>query len=184
MRNADEGTLELVERADGSAIRVEFVDEVRLERPVRLYVEVFACDEFGDAPSWARIVLDRKLLKELLRLRALVRTQGVLSISILDDPDHWSTQVSDPGPGVPVAVHSCLNVTAERFLYSAEIKHASYEIQTQDIAFDSLLPILTGQAIDSSLIARYEDVIVVARESLGHFIERLLQDGESVPGQL
>jgi hypothetical protein len=185
MRDEGEGSLELVERADGSPVRVQRVEEIRLERPIRLYAEVFGRDEFGESPRWARISLDRRLLRDILRFRALVRTQGVLSVSIWDDPDKWSTQKKYPDPAVPVVVKSCLNVAAERFWYSADITPATYGIQTQAIAFDSLLPILGGgQTIEANFITRYEDVIVVSRGDVGDFVQRLLEDGEAIPGHV
>jgi len=174
---------------------------IRLAAPVTLYVRAFACEEYGEAPNWARIVVTPELLTRLMQLRHVVHTTTVNCISDWGDPDLWSSEreslqanhkdaqdfMDDEKPRE--MDHGFLYVSATRFWYRTRPKHANYNVETCAINFEALLAALEGpeQATDERY-QRFGEVIVYAWKddavcgSRVGFIEELLAHGARIPG--
>jgi hypothetical protein len=145
----------------------------RLEAPVELFVEAFACDDNMQGPSWAKVTVTQQFLDEVLRLRGLCQSQGVDLVAKSRCPDKWDGEESLRLRG------DDLYVTADSWWFRACPKHSDYAVETRNIDIDTLLSLLSGNGSGDGYLVRYQDKLFY--EPCGNsvdFIQMLVDDGE------
>lgn len=98
-----------------------------------VFVEAYACSDYGDGPQYAKLIVDQAFCEKLLRLQKLCVENCLTELRICDSPDRW-------GPGE--IENECrftgpeLVITPSSFWFVDQPKHASYHVETraQDIS--------------------------------------------------
>jgi hypothetical protein len=137
-RNWD--TLSGILRNDISAVNFETHAAAYLDKPVTLYLSVYACDDFGDSPSWASVTIDRAWLATLFRLQALCIEQRVDSSSLALGPDAWASYETFRLRG------ETFEVSAAHWFFKAFPKHADYAVETRMIDTARMLEALKAKS--------------------------------------
>lgn len=151
--------------------------------PFTLYTDAFVTDEFGEGPSWARIVIDEAFLERLLTMRRIAAKHRLSDVSEYCEPDSWSPWAVNP-LGMSQVQNAELQVTEKSFWFCAPVKHTDYAVESRGIWFKDLLAAISGpEHFEDAPYTRHGNVIVfgVSEESRADFIEELLEDGEDLP---
>jgi len=101
---------------------------------VNVYMEVYACDDYGNGPSFAELEATPQFCAYLDHLAALCISQQLSEVRVLMGPDAW-------GPGdieddLRVTMPE-LVVTRTSFWFRDRQKHASYHVETRAIEINS-----------------------------------------------
>ena len=141
----------------------------RLAAPITLYVDAFACDEWGEAPSWAQVLVDQAFVDEVLRLHGLVTQQGLDFVST-----SWSAEMWDRQDDLRIQGDD-LQVSKTAWWLRARPKHADYAVETRMIDVQVLLDVLSGKTHDY-LVRRKDMLFYDASGNTQGFIEMLVDD--------
>jgi hypothetical protein len=100
-----------------------------------VYVEAYACSDFGDGPEFATFALTDAFLPRLRGVRTVVKEHALSEARIYAGPDEWG-----PGNLADDLRLNCaeLVVTGDSFWFVDQPKHADYHIETRIIPFDAL----------------------------------------------
>jgi hypothetical protein len=110
-----------------------------LQESAVLYVDTFACNEFGEDPEWATLHLDQEFLGELLKLRQVCLDSGLSHVAVDWDAIPWETG------GAFQLENDSLYVTAERWWFRANPRHMGEAVETRAVKFEDLLSALKGE---------------------------------------
>jgi len=96
----------------------------------RIYLEAYACDDYGDGPTFAELEATPEFCARLQHLAALGGEHRLTELRVSDGPDAW-------GPGdveqemrftMPELV-----VAGDSFWFTDHPKHAQYSVETRAI---------------------------------------------------
>ena len=111
-----------------------------------LILEAYSTNEYGDGPSWARVVITPGLVDEIQRLAALCAEHHLVSVSTYDAPAEWDQEAE-------------LRLSYDRhvvdkydFWYEAAPKHASYSVETRSMTIAYLVKALYGESDGGTVI--------------------------------
>lgn len=112
---------------------------------VTAHIEAYACSEYGDGPLFATVALTTELIERLRKLRTLIIDNKLSEARVMDGPNTWG-----PGNIEGELRLTCaeLVVTENSFWFVDQPKHASYQIETRAIDFESFETALaSGDAV-------------------------------------
>lgn len=97
-------------------------------KPIKAFIEAYACDDDGDGPQYAEILVDLAFCEKLLRLQKQCVTSNLSEVSVYDSPNSWG-----PGEIEDELRLTCAEmvVTCDNFWFVDQPKHASYHIETR-----------------------------------------------------
>ena len=96
--------------------------------PVQVFIEAYACSEFGSGPRYALLKVDKGFLATLRRLTAACLKYGLSEVRCYGAPD-----TCGPGTIETELRLTCgeLVVTPTRFWFTDSPKHADYSIESR-----------------------------------------------------
>lgn len=101
-----------------------------LDKPFTLFVEAFACDEYGSAPDWARLTIDQEFLQALAESQQLCVDK---SLDHLARDYGWATW-ADERDGHSYRIQGVeLMVGTRSFWLQGRPKHCYYNVETRSI---------------------------------------------------
>ncbi len=109
--------------------------------PFELVIDAFACDEYGDSPSYAKIMVTPESLADMVRIGATCKHIGVRAAHSEDDDSIWN----DPGENFImrntdlVLMHSRGAACNLSFFFCGHPKHANYNCETRAIELRCLI---------------------------------------------
>lgn len=111
-----------------------------------LILETYSDNEYGDAPSWARVVLTPKLVDDVKRLSGLCAEYGLKHVGTSDAPAEWHREDE-----LRIRCDTLL-VDKEDFWFEAAPKHANYSVETRMLLITSLEKALYGESDGETVI--------------------------------
>lgn len=126
-----------------------------LERPVTLYVEVFATG-LDDSLDWAQVVIDQVFLDQLLSLQALCEDQRLSHVASLGEPALWQGEHREHNDDPVNFDSSHLYVDARRFWFRALPRHYSSAFETRSVDIEMLKAALVHK-VSCGPLAWYAD---------------------------
>lgn len=121
-----------------------------------MVVEAFACDEYGDGPAWAEVVVDQKFLDKLQQLSGLCKEHGLEQVRVNWAPERWDNEDDLRLRG------NSLVVTEGDFWFTAYPKHANYDVETRIMCIDDLVKALGGNVEPEGPFRWHEDKLFYA----------------------
>jgi hypothetical protein len=180
-RNWD--TLSGILRRDTPVVNFETLAASYLDEPVTMYLSVYACDDFGDSPSWAAVTIDRAWLATLFRLQALCIEQRVDSTALALGPDEWASSET-------FRIRSeTFEVSEAHWFFKGFPKHADYAVETRMIDTARMLEALKAKGKpaaadvkvgDEPELVWVKDVLLYDHEGNGdvtNFLNELVEYG-------
>ncbi|KWT98280.1 hypothetical protein APY03_0415 [Variovorax sp. WDL1] len=146
----------------------------KMDNPVTLYLSAFACDEFGEAPRWAKVTLDQAFMDQLLAMRTRCIEQNLDLQATSAEPEAWQEDGMFPRRVSGTAVY----VNKGGWWFQGYPKHCNYAIETRMVEIETLLTVLKTRT-SSEYLAWHGDVLVY--ETAGDmqpFVESLIEEGE------
>jgi hypothetical protein len=147
----------------------------QLAAPVEVYVDAYACDYYGEGPSWAKVDLSQQFLDEVLRMQRICKEQGVDMVTKSWAPEKWEQEERLR------LENDDLYVTAESWWFRARPKHADYAVETRSVDIANMLALLgPGSPAESTAHAatcKGVQFYVTSGDMTG-FIQMLVDDGE------
>lgn len=130
-----------------------------------IFIEAYACDEYGDGPRYAKVIVNDEFVTKIKTLSGLIDAHGLSQVRVYMSPEDW-------GPR-KVADELCLQgeelvvIGGGEFWFTANPRHADYSVNTSIRSIDSVLKgIEAGQYIfgynDKDLRELLEDEIDTA----------------------
>jgi len=109
----------------------------------KVYLEAYACDDYGDGPTFAELDVTPEFCARLQRLAALGSEHQLTELRVSDSPDAW-------GPGdVAQDMHFTmpeLVVAGDSFWFTDHPKHAKYSVETRGIGITGFCDDVAKQA--------------------------------------
>ena len=114
----------------------------------KVYFEAYACDDYGDGPTFAELEVTPEFCARLQRLAALCTEHQLTELRVSDDPDAW-------GPGdveqemrftMPELV-----VAGDSFWFTDHPKHANYSVETRAIGITKFCDAVANQECSDPL---------------------------------
>jgi hypothetical protein len=105
-------------------------------------------DNYNDVPSWVKFSIDEATAAEIIRLAALVRSNGLYKIEKFDcraqylkyDPDQDPEDAKLAGEGNEFRTEAAvLNISDDEFWFSAYIRYTDIEILSEQQLIGDLL---------------------------------------------
>lgn len=122
---------------------VQFPRPVLPRNPADLWLEMFSCSEWGEAPRWARTTLTPARIEALYALREECAAQELAHVSVWQAPEDWD---EDAGHGSAFNMRNWqLYVSRDSFWYRGVPKHASIAAETRAVRFSDLEDVLAGK---------------------------------------
>jgi hypothetical protein len=145
-----------------------------LERPLTLYVEAFACDEYGESPTWAKLTINQEFVDALLRLQGVCKSNNLHMVSEYWPVDAWQDDDNYRMRG------ETLEVTDGNWWIKAYPKHVDYNCETRMIGVKELVEILDGSApLNGRYWVRKGDVLVYdSSGEASRMLDSLIEEGE------
>lgn len=141
-----------------------------LDAPFDLYWEAYACDDHGDSPAFAKVVIDQAFVSNLLDLQATCISKKVGSIE-QDIGVEWDGEdlLNLRGDELSVGPYS--------FWLRARPKHADYYVETRSIDIVDLLAAIGSQEtgpVSTANLGWADGVLFMSSEGSAVFAESLL----------
>ena len=109
----------------------------------KVYLEAYACDDYGDGPTFAELDVTPEFCARLQRLAALGTEHQLTELRVSDGPDTW-------GPGdVAQDMYFTmpeLVVAGDSFWFTDHPKHAKYSVETRAIGITGFCDAVAKQA--------------------------------------
>lgn len=125
-------------------VKKQMADERALKAPVipdfksfEVMVSAYACDTWGEGPSWARFTCDKDFLGQILELQEMVKRKN-LSVASCDTGPEWDNQETYR------IRNDEMKVSNTEFWFHANPKHASYSVETCPIDIALLVQAALG----------------------------------------
>jgi hypothetical protein len=100
------------------------------------FVKANVLDDWGDGPRWASFTINNAWLAELQKVATLVR-DNKFALAEVEEGAVWDNEDEHRIRG------NRLVITDDSFWFSAYPKHASYNVETTEIGFSSLVKAVT-----------------------------------------
>ena len=106
-----------------------------------VYVEAYACSEYGDGPRFAKLLVGTEFVGKLRKLSALCTEHGLSELRVYDSPELWG-----PGDVEGELRLTCAEmvVTSSSFWFVDTPKNGNYHIETRAQDIETFL-----KAVDS-----------------------------------
>jgi len=105
------------------------------------FVKANALDDWGDGPRWAFFTINNAWLADLQKFATLVR-DNKFALAEVAEGAVWDNEDEHRMRG------DRLVITDDSFWFSAYPKHASYDVETNEIGFSSLVKAVTDAVTD------------------------------------
>lgn len=141
-------------------------------KPFTLYIDAYACDEWGEGPRWLQVEVTPELVAELHKLQTTVITQDVDMVTQDDSDGVW-------GEADHLNLrYDAVQVQADRFWWKATPKHQDYHVESRYIVFEELFQLIEqGAAANTEYFAWCQDKLFRDPNSAKDFAEDLYGDG-------
>ena len=109
----------------------------------KVFLEAYACDDYGDGPTFAELDVTPEFCARLQRLAALGTEHQLTELRMSDGPDAW-----EPGD-VAQDMHFTmpeLVVAGDSFWFTDHPKHAKYSVETRGIGITEFCDAVAKQA--------------------------------------
>ncbi len=146
--------------------------QVVVARPLTLYVEAFACDEWADGPSWAKVPLDQELVSALLGMQSLCDEKALDQVSRSWFVQEWGDRHDLRLRGEE------LQVSARSWWISAYPKHGDYKCETRVMDIQWLLDAVQGHKQSEYFLLRRDVLIYDPAGQPKTLLEQLVDEGQ------
>lgn len=143
-----------------------------LDKPVTLYINAYACDEWADGPSWAKVRIDQAFIDAVLELQALCEDKGLDHVSKDWCPEAWDDDdnLRLQGDELVVCRHS--------WWFTARPKHADYSCETRMLDIGWMLDALSKHASTDYLVWRKDILLYDSAGNVSGMLEELVDAGQ------
>lgn len=102
-----------------------------------IYVSAFATSEYGDAPRFAKVIIDDEFVREVRFLAELIDTHSLSEVRRFASPEAW-------GPGevaeeLRLQGGELIVTKGGSFWFTDFPKHASYSVETRSQSIDDII---------------------------------------------
>lgn len=157
--------------------------------PFTLVVDAWACDEYGDSPSYAEIAMTQALLAEIVRISRIAKDAQIRVAHIDSNDGIWG----DPDGSLPlrmrgtglVIMPSRGSLGESSFFWQGHPKHADYNCETRAIDLKDLLACIGNAGADlPNGFRRERDVLFCGADSgvIDELIEQYFDEDDQTDG--
>jgi hypothetical protein len=103
-------------------------------KSVRVYMEVHACDEYGESPRYCWIDIDQLWVDRAFNLRETCLKKDISSVEDGFQSPNWI----DPCNDFRIQ-YGCIHLTKDRFWFQGSPKHCDYNVETYIFDIDDVI---------------------------------------------
>ena len=152
-------------------LKKEARTQFKLDKPVKLFIDAFVCDEWGSGPSWACVEVDQKFIDMLLDMQHVCKTKNMEDVS-RDASPMWE------GEDEHRMENDQLIVGHHRWWLRANSRHCDYAVETRSIDVEWLLDALSTGASNDFLHWRKDVLLYDPSGNSSGFVDMLIEAGE------
>jgi hypothetical protein len=102
-----------------------------------IFIEAFACDEYGNGPRYAKVVIDDAFIKDVKFLSDLINTHDLSEIRRWISPDAWGPK--DIEDDLRLQGGELVVVRGGTFWFSDSPKNTNYTVETRQVSIEDIL---------------------------------------------
>lgn len=102
-----------------------------------IFIEAYACDDYGDGPTYASVVIDDSFVEEIKALDALINEHDLTEVRKFMTPEHWGPKgVADE---LMLQCGELVVVRGGFFRFVDRPRHADYSVKTRAVGINLVL---------------------------------------------
>lgn len=142
-----------------------------VSKPFDFYWEAFACDEWGDGPSWAKVHVTQAFVDQVHSLQTKCLEFNA-QMAVYENPAQWDCEDELRLQGDE------LNVSHLSLWFSARPKHADYAVETRILDIRDFFDAIDNPERRMSHLAWADGILFMDGSSAKNFAMGLLDNGD------